>query len=59
MDIDEKYGALKNWLSENAPVALAFSGGVDSSFLLAACRDAGVDCLAVTVESVFQSESER
>lgn len=59
MDIDEKYGALKNWLIENAPVALAFSGGVDSSFLLAACRDAGVDCLAVTVESVFQSESER
>ena len=40
-------------------MALAFSGGVDSSFLLAACRDAGVDCLAVTVESVFQSESER
>lgn len=59
MDIGEKYGALKAWLAERAPLALAFSGGVDSSFLLAACREAGADCLAVTVESVFQSESER
>lgn len=59
MSIEEKYGGLKDWLRANAPLALAFSGGVDSSFLLAACREAGADCLAVTVESVFQSESER
>lgn len=54
-----KYETLKNWLAAHAPLALAFSGGVDSSLLMAACREAGVDYLAVTVESVFQSESER
>ena len=60
MDVlDDRFGALKEWLRAHAPVALAFSGGVDSSFLLAACRHAGADCMAVTVESVFQSDSER
>lgn len=58
-ELSVKYGELKDWLEAHAPLALAFSGGVDSSFLLAACRDAGVDCVAVTVDSVFQSESER
>lgn len=60
MDVlDDRFGALKEWLRAHAPVALAFSGGVDSSFLLAACRHAGADCMAVTVESIFQSDSER
>ncbi|MGI6182728.1 MAG: ATP-dependent sacrificial sulfur transferase LarE [Candidatus Fimadaptatus sp.] len=57
--LDGKYVALKDWLSAHAPLALAFSGGVDSSFLLAACREADADHLAITVDSVFQSETER
>lgn len=57
--LDGKYVALKDWLNAHAPLALAFSGGVDSSFLLAACREAGADYLAITVDSVFQSETER
>ena len=46
----EKYNRLKSILSEYGSVVIAFSGGVDSTFLLKAAHDAlGDRCMAVTV----------
>ena len=49
---------LKQFFEENPRVALAFSGGVDSAFLLWAARDAGADVTAYYVKSAFQPEFE-
>ena len=49
---------LKQFFKENPRVALAFSGGVDSAFLLWAAKDAGADVTAYYVKSAFQPESE-
>jgi len=49
---------LKHFFEENPRVALAFSGGVDSAFLLWAARDAGADVTAYYVKSAFQPEFE-
>lgn len=49
---------LKNFFNENPRVALAFSGGVDSAFLLWAAKDAGADVTAYYVKSAFQPEFE-
>lgn len=54
-----KYQVLKDWLIAHQPIMLAFSGGVDSGLLLAACREAGVDFITATVTTVFQSAQER
>ena len=49
---------LGTFFSENPRVALAFSGGVDSAFLLRAAIDAGADVTAYYVKSAFQPEFE-
>ena len=49
---------LKSFFSENNKVALAFSGGTDSAYLLYAAVKAGADVTAYYVKSQFQPEFE-
>jgi len=50
--VNDKYAALLAYLRGLGSVAIAFSGGVDSTFLLAAAREAlGDNVLAVTASS--------
>lgn len=49
---------LKKFFRENPKVALAFSGGVDSSYLLYAAIEAGADVKAYYAKSDFQPEFE-
>ena len=59
MDIQEKYNALKNYLAELKSVAVAFSGGVDSTFLLKTAHDVlKSQAIAVTASSVSFPERE-
>ncbi|MCD8390890.1 MAG: ATP-dependent sacrificial sulfur transferase LarE [Firmicutes bacterium] len=52
MDLSEKYKKLTEYLRGFGMAAVAFSGGVDSTFLLAAAKDAlGGGAAAVTVNS--------
>lgn len=51
-------GDLKEFFKENPRTALAFSGGVDSSYLLYAAKKAGADIIAYYVKSDFQPEFE-
>jgi pyridinium-3,5-biscarboxylic acid mononucleotide sulfurtransferase len=54
-----KYLALKSYLRDKEKVAVAFSGGVDSSFLLAAARDAiGEQVVGITIYAPSLPESE-
>lgn len=58
--LDEKYEKLQERLRALAPVAVAFSGGVDSTFLLAAARECvGDGVAAITVTSPFMPQGER
>ncbi len=50
---------LTQWFAENPQVALAFSGGVDSSYLLWAARTCGATVRAYRVTSAFQPAFER
>lgn len=49
---------LNKFFEENPRVALAFSGGVDSAFLLWAAKNAGADVTAYYVKSAFQPKFE-
>lgn len=49
---------LSQFFQENPKVALAFSGGVDSAYLLYAARHLGADVRAYYVKSVFQPQFE-
>lgn len=52
MDINTKYEKLKQYLSDLKTVAIAFSSGVDSTFLLKTAKDTlGENVIAITVNS--------
>lgn len=59
MDIDEKYKRLKEHIKSLKSVAVAFSGGVDSTFLLKVSHDIlGDNAIAITVRSCLFPERE-
>ena len=49
---------LSTFFKENSKAAIAMSGGVDSTYLLAKAAEAGVDIRAYFVKSAFQPEFE-
>jgi len=49
---------LQEYFNQNPRIAVAFSGGVDSSYLLYAAKAAGVDVHAYFIKSEFQPEFE-
>ena len=50
---------LETFFHENSRVALAFSGGVDSAYLLYAARACGAQVRAYYVQTAFQPAFER
>ena len=54
----DKRSGLENFFEINRKVAIAFSGGVDSAYLLYAAVKAGADVKAYYVKSAFQPEFE-
>lgn len=56
MNALQKLDVLKSKLQELESVAIAFSGGVDSTFLLKVAHDAlGEKCVAVTIHAMMHS----
>lgn len=55
---DDKFRILLEDLKELSPFVIAFSGGVDSTFLTAAAQQAGAEFEAVTVNTPFVPERE-
>jgi uncharacterized protein len=54
----QKYSRLLSFLRQKDAAVLAFSGGVDSSFLLYAMKMAGMNILSVTAESETMPEND-
>jgi len=60
MEIKNKLDRLKKYLKELESVAVAYSGGVDSTFLLSVAREVlGDNVIAVTAQSSVYPERER
>ena len=58
-ETDQKFAALQELFRELAPVAIAFSGGVDSTFLLKVAHDTVADrAVALTADSPVYPRSE-
>ncbi|ADL68560.1 NAD synthase [Thermoanaerobacterium thermosaccharolyticum DSM 571] len=59
MRLEEKYENLKKYIKQLGSAVIAFSGGVDSTFLAKVCKDVLNDsCLAVTATSSTYPERE-
>ena len=53
------YQRLQNILNRSAPLALAFSGGVDSTLLLKVAHDTlGANCVAITIDAPYHFRQE-
>lgn len=60
MTMSEKLNQLKEYLLSQGSLAVAFSGGVDSTFLLKVAHDTlGDKCVAVTASSCSFPEREK
>lgn len=58
--IEKKYNLLKEILGDIGCVAVAFSGGVDSSFLLAVAHDVlGDNAFAITADTALNPETQK
>ena len=55
---EDKYNLLLESLKELEPFVIAFSGGVDSTFLVGAAKEVGAEFETVTVNSPFVQEEE-
>ena len=54
MTAEQKQQRLLDWLRQQGRVAVAFSGGVDSAYLLWAATESGADAAAYYVSTAFQ-----
>ncbi|MBP3192177.1 ATP-dependent sacrificial sulfur transferase LarE [Natronogracilivirga saccharolytica] len=57
-DIDSKYERLQQILKDMGSIAVAYSGGVDSTFLVAAAKDATDNVIALTMKRPYFAEWE-
>ena len=59
MELNKKLINLKNMLKKLGSVAIAYSGGVDSNFLLKVASDVlGENTIAVTLHAIMHSNRE-